>query len=137
MHIKFIGPLNCLGGGQLLFLLILCLLINYRQCLGFHSKKRHADFCFKPSGLFFKISRKINDLNLRAIEIFNYIWFETKYEMTPYCLQNLQLIWAEWKALEPILTLFFKLEICHVRILHLCEKEEKLIKFSKSFIAKL
>ncbi len=56
MHIKFIGPLNCLerGGGQLLFLLILSLQIYYWQCLGFRSPpKRHADFCFKPSGLFF------------------------------------------------------------------------------------
>ncbi len=55
MHIKFIGPLNCLGGGQLLPIFIDLVSTNILLAmLGFPlSQKRHADFCFKPSGLFF------------------------------------------------------------------------------------
>ncbi len=57
MHIKFSGPLNCLGGGdgQLLAIFIDLVSTNILLAmLGFPlSQKRHADFCFKPSRLFF------------------------------------------------------------------------------------
>ncbi len=49
-----------------LFLLILCLQIYYWQCLGFRfPKKRHADFCFKPSGLY-SVVHGVNALGLEC-----------------------------------------------------------------------
>ncbi len=56
MHIKFIGPLNCQGGGNYyLFLLILCLQIYYWQYLGFCSpKKGMLISVLSPAGYFFK-----------------------------------------------------------------------------------
>ncbi len=56
MHIKFIGPLNCWGGGCNYYLFFIDLVSTniLLAILGFPlSPKRHADFCFKPSWLFF------------------------------------------------------------------------------------
>ncbi len=57
MHIKFIGPLNCGGGGQLLPIFIDLVSTNILLLmLGFPlTQKGNADFCFKPSWLFFLI----------------------------------------------------------------------------------
>ncbi len=59
MHIKFIEPLNCRGGGQLLFLLSLCLQIYYWQCLGFRSpQKGMLISVLSPVGYFFVCVQK-------------------------------------------------------------------------------
>ncbi len=60
MHIKLIGPLNSqeVGGrgNYYLFLLILCLLIYYWQCLGFRSpQKGMLISVLSPVGYFFTI----------------------------------------------------------------------------------
>ncbi len=54
MFIKFIEPLNCLGGGAIIIFIDLVSTNTLLAMFGFPlSQKRHADFYFKPSGLFF------------------------------------------------------------------------------------
>ncbi len=74
MHIKFIGPLSCRGGGQLLAVFIDLVSTNILLAmLGFPlSQKGNADFCFKPSWLlFFNLFRIsfyfFDDLHLQII----------------------------------------------------------------------
>ncbi len=57
MYIKLIVPLPCWGGGERELLPIFIDVVSTNillAMLGFLlSKKGHADFCFKPNGLFF------------------------------------------------------------------------------------
>ncbi len=73
MH-KFIGPLNILGGGAIITYFNDPVSTNILLAMfGFPlSQKRHADFFFKPSGLFFFIYSEFDfsffdDLQLQII----------------------------------------------------------------------